>query len=232
MLDVNIEKILPVTEVRDSLNKIIDEVEATDELYVVTKNGKPAAIVVGVHHLEKLTGISHDQLMPAEEKTEETAAAPASPDNIGQSPIPEISPADDLFSETPNPADSIIAPPQANSTASADTPPLIINPAPSPDNIAPSAPATTPAIDAAASATPIETTAPAADTSSANDIFATPDNATLNNSSDSFGPSADVVPAVPLNPPVDPNLVPAPVTGSPDANQPENQIPPAAPAQM
>src|SRR3989344_2899363 len=65
MLDVNIEKILPVTEVRDSLNKIIDEVESTDELYVVTKNGKPSAIVVGVHHLEKLTGIDHKELMPA-----------------------------------------------------------------------------------------------------------------------------------------------------------------------
>ncbi|HLC43592.1 MAG TPA: type II toxin-antitoxin system prevent-host-death family antitoxin [Patescibacteria group bacterium] len=65
MLDVNIEKILPVTEVRDSLNKIIDEVESTDELYVVTKNGKPSAIIVGVHHLEKLTGIDHKELIPA-----------------------------------------------------------------------------------------------------------------------------------------------------------------------
>ena len=65
MLDVNIEKILPVTEVRDSLNKIVDEVESTDELYVVTKNGKPSAIIVGVHHLEKLTGIDHKELIPA-----------------------------------------------------------------------------------------------------------------------------------------------------------------------
>lgn len=64
MLDVNIEKILPVTEVRDSLNKIVDEVESTDELYVVTKNGKPSAILVGVHHLEKLTGIDHKELLP------------------------------------------------------------------------------------------------------------------------------------------------------------------------
>lgn len=64
MLDVNIEKILPVTEVRDSLNKIIDDVESSDELYVVTKNGKPTAILVGVHHLEKLTGIDHKEIMP------------------------------------------------------------------------------------------------------------------------------------------------------------------------
>ena len=76
MLDVNIEKILPVTEVRDSLNKIIDDVENTDELYVVTKNGKPTAIVVGVHHLEKLTGIDHKEMMPdsADDKVKDKPA--------------------------------------------------------------------------------------------------------------------------------------------------------------
>ncbi len=59
MLQVNIEKIIPVTEARDMFNKIVDEVEGTDELYVLTKNGKPCAVVVGVNHLEKLTGESH-----------------------------------------------------------------------------------------------------------------------------------------------------------------------------
>lgn len=63
MLDVKIEKILPVTEARDSFNKLIDEVESSDELYVLTKNGKPAAVLVGVHHLEKLTGTSEEELM-------------------------------------------------------------------------------------------------------------------------------------------------------------------------
>lgn len=58
MLEVKIEKIVPITDARDSFNRIIDEVDATDEMYVITKNGKPAAIVVGVHHLEKLTGIN------------------------------------------------------------------------------------------------------------------------------------------------------------------------------
>lgn len=63
MLEVKIEKILPITEARDSFNKLIDEVEGTDELYVFTKNGKPAAVLVGVHHLEKLTGTSKEELM-------------------------------------------------------------------------------------------------------------------------------------------------------------------------
>ncbi|MFA5926686.1 MAG: type II toxin-antitoxin system Phd/YefM family antitoxin [Patescibacteria group bacterium] len=62
MLEVDIEKILPVTEVRDSLNKIVDEVSANDILYVLTVNGKPSAVVVGVHHLEKLTGIANDSI--------------------------------------------------------------------------------------------------------------------------------------------------------------------------
>lgn len=63
MLEVNIEKIIPVTEARDMFNKIVDEVEGTDELYVLTKNGKPAAVVVGVNHLEKLTGAGSDAVV-------------------------------------------------------------------------------------------------------------------------------------------------------------------------
>ncbi len=56
MLQVNVDKILPVTEARDKFNQIVDGVEGTDDLYVLTKNGKPSAVVVGVNHLEKLTG--------------------------------------------------------------------------------------------------------------------------------------------------------------------------------
>lgn len=88
MLDVEIEKIIPITEVRDSLNKIIDSVTNSEDLYVVTKNGKPAAIIVGVHHLEKLTGIDHKMIIPeddAAEKDEKTVEVPvkeASDDNL------------------------------------------------------------------------------------------------------------------------------------------------------
>jgi prevent-host-death family protein len=68
MLDVKIENILPVTEARDSLNKLIDTVEGSDDMFVMTKNGKPAAILVGVHHLEKLTGIAHTDIMDKDEE--------------------------------------------------------------------------------------------------------------------------------------------------------------------
>ena len=63
MPEVDIEKIIPVTEARDKFNQIVDGVENSDELYVLTKNGKPTAVVVGVHHLEKITGTSHKELM-------------------------------------------------------------------------------------------------------------------------------------------------------------------------
>ena len=73
MLEVQIENIIPVTEARDKFNQIVDAVEGTEELYVLTKNGKPAAIVVGIHHLEKLTGESHTAVFGSDKD----AAAPA-----------------------------------------------------------------------------------------------------------------------------------------------------------
>ncbi|MCL5410763.1 MAG: type II toxin-antitoxin system prevent-host-death family antitoxin [Patescibacteria group bacterium] len=87
MLEVKIEKILPVTEARDSFNKLIDEVEGTDELYVLTKNGKPAAVLVGVHHLEKLTGTSEEELMDQTNiaaSNDDSGAPIAATDSLGQ----------------------------------------------------------------------------------------------------------------------------------------------------
>lgn len=100
MLEVDIDKILPVTEARDNFNKIIDEVEGTDHMYVLTKNGKPSAVVVGVNHLEKLTGKTADELTSIVEKKadatpvveEVTPSVPA--DNVG----PEIPQGDDVAS--------------------------------------------------------------------------------------------------------------------------------------
>lgn len=210
MLDVNIEKILPVTEVRDSLNKIVDEVEATDELYVITKNGKPAAIVVGIHHLEKLTGISHGQLMPDEKKDEDIPALATPAETPSAIPAPEISAADDLFSETP------VTPPSVAPTPAAAAPDTLSTP----DMPDLSAPVTS--IDNTASAVP----SPAAST------FETPDSSALASSNDIFGPPTDTATAAPLNPPADPNLAPIPSTDSSGTNQSQGSIPPAPTAQV
>ncbi len=76
MLEVQIENIVPVTEARDRFNQILDAVEGTDELYVFTKNGKPAGILVGVHHLEKLTGVNHEEVFGGEEKNDTPVETP------------------------------------------------------------------------------------------------------------------------------------------------------------
>ena len=95
MLEVDIDKILPVTEARDNFNKIIDEVEGTDHMYVLTKNGKPSAVVVGVNHLEKLTGKTADELTSiVEKKADETPVveevnSPTSQSASGSKP-PEV----------------------------------------------------------------------------------------------------------------------------------------------
>lgn len=114
MLEVNIDKILPITEVRDKFNDIIDQVEKGDDLFVVTKNGKPAAIVVGVHHLEKLTGMTHQELMPDEDYEQERTGATET------QPIATTTD-DDIFAEpTAEPVASTIQTPANESPTSAE----------------------------------------------------------------------------------------------------------------
>jgi len=97
MLQVNVDKILPVTEARDKFNQIVDGVEGTDDLYVLTKNGKPSAVVVGVNHLEKLTGetglevasatinsVEQNEAQPAEMEGDQTDTTIAENDNAEQ----------------------------------------------------------------------------------------------------------------------------------------------------
>jgi len=88
MLEVQIENIIPVTEARDRFNQIVDAVEGTEELYVLTKNGKPAAIVVGIHHLEKLTGEAHTAVFGAETNSVPQAITPT-PTEAPITPFPE-----------------------------------------------------------------------------------------------------------------------------------------------
>lgn len=87
MLEVDIDKILPINEVKDNFDDIITEVSATDGMYVVTKNGSPAAVIVGMHHQSKLTGQPDSELMPDEETPEETPA-----EDETEAPLPELTP--------------------------------------------------------------------------------------------------------------------------------------------
>jgi len=67
MLEVKIENILPLTEVKNSLEKLVQTVGDSDDMIVIAENGKPRAILTGIHHMEKLTGTSHEELMPEDD---------------------------------------------------------------------------------------------------------------------------------------------------------------------
>jgi prevent-host-death family protein len=186
MLEVKIEKILPVTDVRDSLNKIVEEVSAGDELYVLTVNGKPSAVIVGVHHLEKLTGTPTDELMNA--ATTPTGLNEMNADS-GMAPV---APSTDLASPAPLPDSTTpVSPtPVSETTASGIPSPAPITPAssipaPSAPSVEPSATSTI-ATDTTVAPTPAATvdTAAAPDTTAAPSAapanqFVTPDTADL-----------------------------------------------------
>ena len=44
----------PLTEVRDNLSEIIDSVVTTGEEWIVTKHGKPVAVILSVDEYESL----------------------------------------------------------------------------------------------------------------------------------------------------------------------------------
>lgn len=123
MLEVDIDKILPVTEARDSFNKIVDEVEGTDHVYVLTKNGKPAAVVVGVNHLEKLTGKTTNELTSiVEKKADETPVVEEVKTKDPASEVP-LAPQTEVPSENP-PAEPVQVPPVAESLSDTVSQPL------------------------------------------------------------------------------------------------------------
>jgi len=159
MLEVDIEKIIPVTDARDSLNQIIETVEGSDSMYVITKNGKPSAIIVGVHHLEKLTGMKSDELSVDEEptasvpKADEKAEAaattteeePYKPAAVAQAPFTLEPEEDDIFAPLPEPEEPATPVP----TPAPATEPLVdLSKASAPISatpVTPAAPATPPA---------------------------------------------------------------------------------------
>lgn len=143
MLEVQIENIIPVTEARDKFNQIVDAVENTEELYVLTKNGKPAAIVVGIHHLEKLTGETHSAAFGG--TTNNTAAAPTQQTAAPFASSPTDSAADAIFNAAPVSA----------ATPGTPYPDPINEPAPTDFSAIPQAPAEQPQVPAAP-ATPTE----------------------------------------------------------------------------
>ncbi|MGK2852956.1 MAG: type II toxin-antitoxin system Phd/YefM family antitoxin [Microbacteriaceae bacterium] len=47
-------QILPVSKVKDRLNELVDSASRTHEQVTITKNGRPAAVLIGVDEWEAL----------------------------------------------------------------------------------------------------------------------------------------------------------------------------------
>lgn len=54
MLQVPVDKIIPLTEMRDKFSKIVADLETGTPLYILTKNGKPSVAILSVGELQKL----------------------------------------------------------------------------------------------------------------------------------------------------------------------------------
>lgn len=71
----------PLTEVRDNLRQIVDDVVSTGDEYVITRHGKPLAVVLSFDEYESLVEslnlLSDDSAMAAIAEAEAEAAAGA-----------------------------------------------------------------------------------------------------------------------------------------------------------
>lgn len=129
-MDVDINKILPVVEIKEKLEQIVKEVANSDNIYLATLDGLPSAIIVGVHHLEKLTGKSHEDLMPDpdfEKAKDDTAVMPI------EAPIADTTPAA-MPSDSPAVEDPFITPYQSATPAPVPPTSDIVPPAPAADS--------------------------------------------------------------------------------------------------
>jgi prevent-host-death family protein len=75
---------LTVTEVKARLNELVDDAESTHEQIVITKHGRPAAVLVAADDLESLQETVYWLSRPGiRESVAEADAAIASGDTVG-----------------------------------------------------------------------------------------------------------------------------------------------------
>jgi prevent-host-death family protein len=55
VLKVPIDKILPVTEARSNISKLVDDVEKGN-IYVLTRGGRPSCVLAPIEYIKKLEG--------------------------------------------------------------------------------------------------------------------------------------------------------------------------------
>lgn len=66
MIEVPIDRIIPVNEARSQFDRIMEDIQ-TDSLYVViSKEGKPSAAIINIDYLEKVTGDTRPKMVGVE----------------------------------------------------------------------------------------------------------------------------------------------------------------------
>jgi prevent-host-death family protein len=60
MIQVPLDKIIPMEEALIDINKIMEEVRAQKSLYVITKDGKPHSAIIDIDMLEHLPEMNHE----------------------------------------------------------------------------------------------------------------------------------------------------------------------------
>lgn len=93
MLKVPIDKIMPVTDARANISRLVDEVVA-GEVYVLTRGGRPAVVVAPVEYIEKLSkeGAQMDtaqKIQVTDTQNDVTAQNIETPENSNISNLPE-----------------------------------------------------------------------------------------------------------------------------------------------
>lgn len=83
MFDVPIDKIIPVTNARAQIASLVRDVQKTKSLYVLTRGGKPAAVLASIDYIHNnsltKTASPAKATLPMVEDKKETAIAEPKP---------------------------------------------------------------------------------------------------------------------------------------------------------
>jgi prevent-host-death family protein len=69
------DKVVPISEVRNRLPQIVNKIIATNERYIITRGGKPAAILISPEELETLEILADEELIDSLIRAEEDVRA-------------------------------------------------------------------------------------------------------------------------------------------------------------
>lgn len=94
MIHADLDKILPEDDALEKITSIIEEVEENQELFIITKSGRPAAAIINIDYLEELTG----HPVPNKPKIKVAVETPSDPE-MSEVPASKLEPVTDLPEE-------------------------------------------------------------------------------------------------------------------------------------